>query len=283
MASSGDIIPRMTIEPCSTEICATVYSPEPRHWFLLWSNKPPAKTPRYITIRGITRQCGFTYSAAGWNCVEQQEPGATLQHTWCFDGFTVDQELWFAISESCSLRRGFFTSAPLVYRFADCGPGMRTYRVRDNTTTPMPHEPAWGAASFQQADYDTDGCSPNMPTAVLRLCGQGWFTVTVKTTIVFPPGFPHCGRSAFVAIDIFGEKLILGIQTDTDNQTYETSFSRDIYNPSFGVSDFQLVVQGESACFPFYNPPFLAPPTTVTVAPQGWPTNQAPPYNNRTP
>lgn len=234
MASKGDIIPRIVLDPCSNTVCAYVRSLEPRHWYLLWSLYPPAKTPVYKTIRGVTTRCGFRYSAAGWNCQEQEETGETTDHTFCFQDTPFNSQFHFAISETCNIASGFFTSAPMLYRFQECAPGAQAWRVTAPNTDFLPAPDTGIAFNWNQVIYDPANCL-TLPSSVLRICGSNTYACRLHVLLRIQSIFPQA--SAVIGMHIQGQDdAVFGIQNVASGQSLEVTFERDIFFPNPGVT-----------------------------------------------
>lgn len=103
---------KFTVE--NNQIKAWFYTDEPIHLYLLYTTYKPAREPVERNKQGTVTWCGWRYHFFRTECLDQQEPLDTLEHTFYIPMPVDAYQLWLFLAESCYYTLGGRTSPPMT-------------------------------------------------------------------------------------------------------------------------------------------------------------------------
>lgn len=92
------VVTDWAVTQSATDLCLTALTSTPQHLLLAIQTTYPARTPRWRDRRGRREVCGWLWRWRPLKLIDQDQPGDTTTHTYCFAHTPADPPLWATLS-----------------------------------------------------------------------------------------------------------------------------------------------------------------------------------------
>jgi len=137
----------LTYTPNCEQVTVTVTTKEMCHLFLRFTANAPRKHPRSHMIRGIDLRADLRYCFTVYADIEQEEPGATLTHTFILNDLLFCHRYWFYFYGTSAGITMIYTSAVYGFRYPFGDPPFKTCELQEDYSLNQGYCQYWNAQS----------------------------------------------------------------------------------------------------------------------------------------